>query len=167
MYLPFCCPQGALMLFYTARIALLKGDFTFVSTVLLLHLQPELMMFFLQSRNASYPWTCSLQAQENFLACIAAQEEWRQIHHLCYWELMWAYSFELRWKEAYRYADLLCKENKWSQVQRPAARCNCSHFDQLRPADLLPFGRRFMHFKKQPSWACCLRRRWWHWGRMW
>lgn len=26
------CPQGALMLFYTARIALLKGDFTFVST---------------------------------------------------------------------------------------------------------------------------------------
>ncbi|CAG11466.1 unnamed protein product [Tetraodon nigroviridis] len=77
-------PNGALMLFYTARIALLKGDFTF--------------------------------AQENFLACIAAQEEWRQIHHLCYWELMWAYSFELRWKEAYRYADLLCKENKWSQA---------------------------------------------------
>lgn len=33
---------------------------------------------------------------------------------------MWAYSFELRWKEAYRYADLLCKENKWSQVQQPA-----------------------------------------------
>ncbi|TWW58726.1 tetratricopeptide repeat protein 39B-like [Takifugu flavidus] len=77
-------PNGALMLFYTARIALLKGDFTF--------------------------------AQEKFLACIAAQEEWRQIHHLCYWELMWAYSFELRWKEAYRYADLLCKENKWSQA---------------------------------------------------
>lgn len=58
----------------------------------------------------------SLQAQEKFLACIAAQEEWRQIHHLCYWELMWAYSFELNWRKAYRYADLLCKESKWSQV---------------------------------------------------
>lgn len=57
-----------------------------------------------------------LQAQEKFLACIAAQQEWRQIHHLCYWELMWAYSFELNWTEAYRYADLLCKESKWSQV---------------------------------------------------
>ncbi|KAJ0050753.1 hypothetical protein NL108_005889, partial [Boleophthalmus pectinirostris] len=77
-------PNGALMLFYTARIALLKGDFTL--------------------------------AQEKFLACIAAQEEWRQIHHLCYWELMWAYSFEQNWREAYRYADLLCKESKWSQA---------------------------------------------------
>ncbi|XP_012724324.2 tetratricopeptide repeat protein 39B [Fundulus heteroclitus] len=77
-------PNGALMLFYTARIAVLKGNFTF--------------------------------AQEKFLACIATQEEWRQIHHLCYWELMWAYSFEQNWIEAYRYADLLCKENKWSQA---------------------------------------------------
>uniref|UniRef100_A0A671WYL7 Tetratricopeptide repeat protein 39B n=1 Tax=Sparus aurata TaxID=8175 RepID=A0A671WYL7_SPAAU len=76
--------NGALMLFYTARIALLKGNFTF--------------------------------AEEKFLACIAAQQEWRQIHHLCYWELMWAYSFELNWREAYRYADLLCKESKWSQA---------------------------------------------------
>ncbi|XP_038565701.1 tetratricopeptide repeat protein 39B-like isoform X2 [Micropterus salmoides] len=77
-------PNGALILFYTARIALLQGNFTF--------------------------------AQEKFLACIAAQEEWRQIHHLCYWELMWAYSFELNWRKAYRYADLLCKESKWSQA---------------------------------------------------
>ncbi|XP_078022354.1 tetratricopeptide repeat protein 39B-like isoform X1 [Epinephelus lanceolatus] len=77
-------PNGALILFYIARIALLKGNFTF--------------------------------AEEKFLACIAAQQEWRQIHHLCYWELMWAYSFEQNWKEAYRYADLLCKESKWSQA---------------------------------------------------
>ncbi|MEQ2296230.1 Tetratricopeptide repeat protein 39B [Ameca splendens] len=77
-------PNGALMLFYAARIAVLKGNFTF--------------------------------AQEKFIACIATQEEWRQIHHLCYWELMWAYSFEQNWIEAYRYANLLCKENKWSQA---------------------------------------------------
>ncbi|XP_031132952.1 tetratricopeptide repeat protein 39B-like [Sander lucioperca] len=77
-------PNGALILFYIARIALLKGNFSF--------------------------------AQEKFLACIATQQEWRQIHHLCYWELMWAYSFEQNWREAYRYADLLCKESKWSQA---------------------------------------------------
>ncbi|XP_037545964.1 tetratricopeptide repeat protein 39B-like [Nematolebias whitei] len=77
-------PNGALVLFYTARIAVLKGAFTF--------------------------------AQEKFLECIATQKEWRQIHHLCYWELMWAYSFEQNWMEAYRYANLLCKENKWSQA---------------------------------------------------
>ncbi|KAM4603778.1 tetratricopeptide repeat protein 39B-like isoform 2-T2 [Polymixia lowei] len=77
-------PNGALFVFYIARIALLKGNFTF--------------------------------AQEKFLACIAAQDEWRQIHHLCYWELMWSYSFEQNWREAYRYADLLCKKSKWSQA---------------------------------------------------
>ncbi|XP_032390083.1 tetratricopeptide repeat protein 39B [Etheostoma spectabile] len=75
-------PNGALILFYIARIALLKGNFSF--------------------------------AQQKFLACIATQQEWRQIHHLCYWELMWAYCFEQNWTEAYRYADLLCKESKWS-----------------------------------------------------
>lgn len=128
--------------------------------VLLMHLQPELMLFLLRPRNTSQLWTCSLQAQDKFLACIAAQKEWRQIHHLCYWELMWAYSFELRWKEAYRYADLLCKENKWSQVQQPARPLNCSYFQPLWPSELLLFCRLFMYFKKQPSWACCPRRRW-------
>nr|XP_057921547.1 tetratricopeptide repeat protein 39B-like isoform X2 [Doryrhamphus excisus]XP_057921548.1 tetratricopeptide repeat protein 39B-like isoform X2 [Doryrhamphus excisus] len=77
-------PNGALIVFYSARIALLKGNITL--------------------------------AQEKFHACIAAQQEWRQIHHLCYWELMWAYSFEQNWREAYHYADLLCKESKWSQA---------------------------------------------------
>ncbi|KAG7260979.1 hypothetical protein CRUP_016926 [Coryphaenoides rupestris] len=77
-------PNGALILFYTARIALLKGNFTL--------------------------------AREKYLACIAAQQEWRQIHHLCYWELMWAHSFEQDWKKAYHYAALLAKESKWSQA---------------------------------------------------
>ncbi|XP_067106489.1 tetratricopeptide repeat protein 39B-like [Osmerus mordax] len=77
-------PNGALILFYTARIAVLKGDFTF--------------------------------GQEKFLACIGTQQEWRQIHHLCYWELMWAHCFQQEWLEAYRYANLLCKESKWSQA---------------------------------------------------
>ncbi|KAL2098267.1 hypothetical protein ACEWY4_007474 [Coilia grayii] len=77
-------PNGALMLFYTARIAMLKGNF-------------EL-------------------AQQKFAECIAAQQEWYQIHHLCYWELMWSHSFQQNWLEAYHYADLLCKESKWSQA---------------------------------------------------
>ncbi|XP_036429379.1 tetratricopeptide repeat protein 39B-like isoform X1 [Colossoma macropomum] len=77
-------PKGALMLFYTARIAVLKGDFE--------------------------------TAQRKFLECIAVQQEWHQIHHLCYWELMWIHSFQQDWLEAYRYADLLCKESKWSQA---------------------------------------------------
>uniref|UniRef100_A0A6Q2ZCU4 Tetratricopeptide repeat protein 39B n=1 Tax=Esox lucius TaxID=8010 RepID=A0A6Q2ZCU4_ESOLU len=77
-------PKGALIIFYQARIAVLRGNF-------------EL-------------------AQELFLECIATQQEWHQIHHLCYWELMWTYCFQQNWLEAYKCADLLCKESKWSQA---------------------------------------------------
>ncbi|XP_036372875.1 tetratricopeptide repeat protein 39B-like [Megalops cyprinoides] len=77
-------PNGSLILFYVARITVLKGNFEV--------------------------------AQGKFLECIAAQTQWKQIHHLCYWELMWCHCFQQEWLEAYRYADLLCKESKWSQA---------------------------------------------------
>ena len=57
------------------------------------------------------------QGQAKLQECIQSQQQWRQIHHLCYWELMWAHCFQQDWLEAYRYADLLCKESKWSQVR--------------------------------------------------
>uniref|UniRef100_A0A673VTV2 Tetratricopeptide repeat protein 39B n=1 Tax=Salmo trutta TaxID=8032 RepID=A0A673VTV2_SALTR len=73
-------PNGSIILFYSARIAVLRGNF------------------------------------EKFEECILAQSQWRQIHHLCYWELMWSHSFTQDWLQAYRYADLLCKESRWSKA---------------------------------------------------
>ncbi|KAL4640460.1 tetratricopeptide repeat protein 39B-like [Arapaima gigas] len=77
-------PNGCIILFYVARIGVLKGNFE--------------------------------MAQAKFLQCIGVQQEWRQVHHLCYWELMWIHCFQQQWMEAYRYADLLSKESKWSQA---------------------------------------------------
>ncbi|XP_073201550.1 tetratricopeptide repeat protein 39B isoform X6 [Lepidochelys kempii] len=77
-------PNGSIILFYDARIDILKGNFE--------------------------------KAQSKFQECVAAQQEWKQIHHLCYWELMWCYSFQQKWLQAYRYADLLCKESRWSKA---------------------------------------------------
>uniref|UniRef100_A0A672NIZ0 Tetratricopeptide repeat protein 39B n=1 Tax=Sinocyclocheilus grahami TaxID=75366 RepID=A0A672NIZ0_SINGR len=56
------------------------------------------------------------RALVKFQECISAQQQWRQIHHLCYWELMWCHSFQQQWREAYRYADLLCRESRWSKA---------------------------------------------------
>lgn len=56
------------------------------------------------------------QAVLKFQECISSQQQWRQVHHLCYWELMWCHSFQQQWTEAYRYADLLCRESRWSKV---------------------------------------------------
>ncbi|KAL4618182.1 tetratricopeptide repeat protein 39B-like [Arapaima gigas] len=77
-------PNGSIILFYAARIAVLRGNFE--------------------------------KAQVKFQECIAAQHEWKQIHHLCYWELMWLHSFQQQWLEAYRFADLLCNESRWSKA---------------------------------------------------
>lgn len=35
---------------------------------------------------------------------------------MCYWELMWCFTYKGQWKMAYFYADLLTKENSWSKV---------------------------------------------------
>uniref|UniRef100_A0A3B3ZJ70 Tetratricopeptide repeat protein 39B n=1 Tax=Periophthalmus magnuspinnatus TaxID=409849 RepID=A0A3B3ZJ70_9GOBI len=77
-------PKGSIILFYSARISTLRGQFE--------------------------------KAVSRFEECVHSQSEWRQIHHLCYWELMWTHSFQQHWVEAYHYAQLLCAESRWSKA---------------------------------------------------
>ncbi|XP_018609065.1 tetratricopeptide repeat protein 39A-like isoform X3 [Scleropages formosus] len=51
-----------------------------------------------------------------FEECCEAQQAWKQFHHMCYWELMWCFTYKRHWKMAYFYADLLSKENTWSKA---------------------------------------------------
>uniref|UniRef100_A0A4W5Q428 Tetratricopeptide repeat domain 39A n=1 Tax=Hucho hucho TaxID=62062 RepID=A0A4W5Q428_9TELE len=51
-----------------------------------------------------------------FEECCEAQQQWNQFHHMCYWELMWCFTYKRHWKMAYFYADLLSKENAWSKA---------------------------------------------------
>lgn len=61
--------------------------------------------------------TCgAFQAQQTYQQCISSQQQWRQIHHACYWELMWTHSYQQDWAQAYQYAQLLCQESRWSKV---------------------------------------------------
>ena len=36
-----------------------------------------------------------------------SQDEWPQLHHVCYWELIWSNQFNQDWWEAYHYASFL------------------------------------------------------------
>ncbi|KAE8279521.1 Tetratricopeptide repeat protein 39B [Larimichthys crocea] len=67
-------PKGSIILFYSARIATLRGNFE--------------------------------KARARYEECISSQQEWKQIHHLCYWELMWTHSYQQEWQQAY--ATLSC-----------------------------------------------------------
>ncbi|XP_076462469.1 tetratricopeptide repeat protein 39B-like [Babylonia areolata] len=56
------------------------------------------------------------EAIVRFEETIDAQSEWRQFHHLCFWELMWCYCFKSDWLMAMKYAERLCKESRWSKA---------------------------------------------------
>lgn len=64
-----------------------------------------------------YVLVCVFQAIKYFEECCEAQQHWKQFHHMCYWELMWCFTYKQHWKMAYFYADLLSKENAWSKVK--------------------------------------------------
>ncbi|ELW63975.1 tetratricopeptide repeat protein 39B [Tupaia chinensis] len=55
-------------------------------------------------------------AKLKFHECIFTQNEWKQVHHLCYWELMWCHIFLQDWKHAYHYANLLSLHSRWSKA---------------------------------------------------
>ncbi|XP_045045437.1 tetratricopeptide repeat protein 39B [Desmodus rotundus] len=55
-------------------------------------------------------------AQLTLEECIFIQNEWKQLNHLCYWELMWCHIFLQDWKQAYHYADQLLQNSRWSKA---------------------------------------------------
>ncbi|KAK1165136.1 tetratricopeptide repeat protein 39A isoform X2 [Acipenser oxyrinchus oxyrinchus] len=73
-----------------------------------------------------------------FEECCEAQQHWKQFHHMCYWELMWCFTYKRQWKMAYFYADLLWKENSWSKATY--AYMKAAYLSMLTEEDCKPFG---------------------------
>ncbi|XP_062306162.1 tetratricopeptide repeat protein 39A isoform X1 [Osmerus eperlanus] len=73
-----------------------------------------------------------------FEECCEAQQEWKQFHHMCYWELMWCFTYKRHWKMAYFYADLLSKENTWSKATY--AYMKGAYLSMLSKEECQPFG---------------------------
>ncbi|XP_038268313.1 tetratricopeptide repeat protein 39A isoform X1 [Dermochelys coriacea] len=77
-------------------------------------------------------------AVSRFEECCEAQQHWKQFHHMCYWELMWCFTYKRQWKMAYFYADLLSKENNWSKVTYIYMKA--AYLSMFGPDDHRPFG---------------------------
>ncbi|KAJ8408441.1 hypothetical protein AAFF_G00258550 [Aldrovandia affinis] len=73
-----------------------------------------------------------------FEECCEAQQHWKQFHHMCYWELMWCFTYKRHWKMAYFYADLLSKENAWSKATY--AYMKGAYLSMLTREECKPFG---------------------------
>ncbi|XP_028589347.2 tetratricopeptide repeat protein 39A [Podarcis muralis] len=77
-------------------------------------------------------------AIKRFEECCEAQQNWKQFHHMCYWELMWCFTYKRQWKMAYFYADLLSKENTWSKATYIYMKA--AYLCMFGPDDHKPFG---------------------------
>ncbi|XP_042317244.1 tetratricopeptide repeat protein 39A isoform X1 [Sceloporus undulatus] len=77
-------------------------------------------------------------AISRFEECCGAQQHWKQFHHMCYWELMWCFTYRRQWMMAYFYADLLSKENTWSKATYIYMKA--AYLSMFGPEDSKPFG---------------------------
>uniref|UniRef100_A0A674MVF5 Tetratricopeptide repeat domain 39A n=1 Tax=Takifugu rubripes TaxID=31033 RepID=A0A674MVF5_TAKRU len=73
-----------------------------------------------------------------FQECCEAQQQWKEFHHMCYWELMWCFTYKKHFKMAYFYADLLSKENCWSKATYMYMKA--AYLSMLTADDCLTFG---------------------------
>ena len=72
------------------------------------------------------------QAVEAFTTSLALELPWTQLHHICYWELIWTYAALFNWESSADFAGRMLRENKWS----PAT------YAYLHGAMLLMLGRK-------------------------
>ncbi|XP_015755640.1 PREDICTED: tetratricopeptide repeat protein 39B-like [Acropora digitifera] len=57
------------------------------------------------------------EAIEKYNDSISSQSEWKQFHHICYWEVIWCYSYSGEWSKAFHYASVLLAGSSWSKVR--------------------------------------------------
>ncbi|KAJ8345168.1 hypothetical protein SKAU_G00293610 [Synaphobranchus kaupii] len=79
-----------------------------------------------------------------------AQQAWKQFHHMCYWELMWCFTYKRIWKMAYFYADLLSQESRWSKAMYVYMKA--AYLSMLPQEEDRPFGDNEVElFRQVPS----------------
>uniref|UniRef100_A0A3B1JRE5 Zgc:158403 n=1 Tax=Astyanax mexicanus TaxID=7994 RepID=A0A3B1JRE5_ASTMX len=76
-----------------------------------------------------------------------AQQAWKQFHHMCYWELMWCFTYKRHWKMAYFYADLLSQESRWSKAMYVYMKAAC--LSMLPEGEARPFGENEVELFRQ------------------
>ncbi|XP_062310441.1 tetratricopeptide repeat protein 39A isoform X1 [Osmerus eperlanus] len=78
-----------------------------------------------------------------------AQQQWKQFHHMCYWELMWCFTYKRVWRMAYFYADLLSQESRWSKAMYVYMKA--AYLSMLPHEEARPFGENEVELFRQVS----------------
>lgn len=95
-----------------------EGDVTYAEEILQPHLKafPKGAIFLYYDGRIKQVQGNLVEAIKSYNDSIAVQSEWKQFHHICYWELMWCYTYKGDWARAYHYASVLLRESRWSKT---------------------------------------------------
>ncbi|XP_054165702.1 tetratricopeptide repeat protein 39A-like isoform X2 [Oppia nitens] len=53
-------------------------------------------------------------AVDHYNSCIEAQDDIKQMHNICFWELLWCHAVKFQWDQAANYAQILKEQCNWS-----------------------------------------------------
>lgn len=56
------------------------------------------------------------EAIDQYQLAIDTQKDWKQLQHMCFWELGIIYNMEQKWQQAYDVYSVLQKESNWSKA---------------------------------------------------
>ncbi|CAF3395737.1 unnamed protein product [Rotaria sp. Silwood1] len=56
------------------------------------------------------------EAIRTYEHAIHCQSDWKNLHHIAYWEILWCHVLQRQWKEAINTAQILLTENNWSKA---------------------------------------------------
>lgn len=56
------------------------------------------------------------KAEEQYQNAIDTQKDWKQLQHMCFWELGIIYIMQQKWQKAYDLYTILAKESNWSKA---------------------------------------------------
>ncbi|KAG2180137.1 hypothetical protein INT43_003925 [Umbelopsis isabellina] len=93
-------------------------DISFAEDILTYNLEiyPDGVMFLFFNGKLKSSEGMIDQAIEQYHKAIDIQKEWKQLHHICYWELGMCYMMQCKWKSANECFTILYKESNWSKA---------------------------------------------------
>ncbi|KAM3578559.1 hypothetical protein VKS41_008944 [Umbelopsis sp. WA50703] len=115
----FC--DMALIMYHIVIARAMPGvdaDLSFAEDILMYNLDiyPDGVMFLYFNGKLNSSEGKIDQAIEQYNKAIDTQKEWKQLHHICYWELGLCYMMQCKWKMANDCFTILYKESNWSKA---------------------------------------------------
>ncbi|CAG8571646.1 15_t:CDS:2 [Ambispora gerdemannii] len=115
---PFC--DLALLSYHliiSNLVPVADADLSFASKILNYNLRryPNGVLFLYFSGRLHQSESYMYEAIAQYKSAINIQKQWKQLHHICYWEMALNYQCLMDFEHAYECFKTLCKESMWSK----------------------------------------------------